>query len=539
MDGIQKLQPQATSPLPLADCPHRVTVDEKLHCKLVSKFSNLDILQCTVGADACRACMSRTVAPETPCDVVASMTIVAVRAHAPDAMPQIMEQMRPFLKTAQLAPARRATAADLPCIHRGELLRIVECELCGSKGVQVEVHQCRLPSLVDLPAEQRECVPGRWSNDPTKPPHRRCLECTDRTEPVQIELLQPPVSQSSAMQSHLPQPSKTVSQGEGSAEAIRVINEPHPRLTVGMATYDDFNGVYFTIQALRLYHRDVFPQIPPAGGVPVDWPAEIVVIDNNPTSSDGRMTRDFIASWVPEARYVPCTIARGTAVPRNQVFREARGDVVVCVDPHVLIHHGALSKLLQYADSTPQHRDLWQGPMVYDNGVGLATHFDVQWRAEMFGTWGNDARAAEIDLPPFEIPMQGLGLFACRQTEWLGFNPAFRGFGAEEGYIHEKYRLAGHRAMCLPFLRWTHRFGRPAGVPYSITRADKLRNYVIGWSELGLPLDSIYEHFVKPGLATESDWQRCVDEAESLKNKPANRPFLSDALRVTKGNAAA
>ena len=27
------------------------------------------------------------------------------------------------------------------------------------------------------------------------------------------------------------------------------------KLTVGMTTYDDYDGVYFTLQALRLYHR--------------------------------------------------------------------------------------------------------------------------------------------------------------------------------------------------------------------------------------------------------------------------------------------
>src|SRR5262245_29501083 len=28
------------------------------------------------------------------------------------------------------------------------------------------------------------------------------------------------------------------------------------KLTVGMATYDDYDGVYFTLQAIRLYHRE-------------------------------------------------------------------------------------------------------------------------------------------------------------------------------------------------------------------------------------------------------------------------------------------
>ena len=33
------------------------------------------------------------------------------------------------------------------------------------------------------------------------------------------------------------------------------------KLTVGMATHDDFNGVYFTIQSIRLFHKEVLDDI--------------------------------------------------------------------------------------------------------------------------------------------------------------------------------------------------------------------------------------------------------------------------------------
>lgn len=98
---------------------------------------------------------------------------------------------------------------------------------------------------------------------------------------------------------------------------------------------------------------------------------------------------------------------------------------------------------------------------------------------------------------PFEIGMQGLGIFTCRRDAWLGFNPRFRGFGGEEFYIHEKFRQAGRTCWCLPWLRWLHRFGRPQGVPYALSVEDRIWNYLVGWSELGLPLDSIYEHFLQ------------------------------------------
>ena len=119
----------------------------------------------------------------------------------------------------------------------------------------------------------------------------------------------------------------------------------------------------------------------------------------------------------------------------------------------------------------------------------------------MYGRWVDDKgnktilEAKGLDAEPFEIPMQGLGLFSCRKDAWPGFNPAFRGFGGEEGYIHEKFRQTGARTLCLPFLRWLHRFQRPLGVPYPLNWEDRIRNYLAGFGELGLPTTEMEEHF--------------------------------------------
>src|SRR5919112_3369987 len=91
--------------------------------------------------------------------------------------------------------------------------------------------------------------------------------------------------------------------------------------------------------------------------------------------------------------------------------------------------------------------------------------------------------------------MQGMGAFSCTKGSWPGFNPMFRGFGGKEGYIHKKTRRAGGGCLCLPCFRWTHRFGRPAGIGYPLTVEEKLRNYLIGHAELGLDLTPVLEHF--------------------------------------------
>lgn len=267
------------------------------------------------------------------------------------------------------------------------------------------------------------------------------------------------------------------------------------KLTVGMAVYDDFDGVYFTVQALRMYHPSV----------------SIVVVDNNPDSAHGKATKNFVKSWA-KATYLPFRKRVGTAI-RDAVFQVAQTEWVMCIDSHVLLCPGAIECLLNYIGANPESQDLLHGPLIYDGLDGnQASHMRPVWGPDkMLGRWGRDPRADSPDGEPFEIPMHGMGLFACRKQAWLGFNPRFRGFGGEEGYIHEKYRQAGHKILCLPGLRWVHRFGRPSGVPYKLAMEDRVHNYLTGWIELGKDTKEILEVFkdTPPG---EAHWQRVLDE---------------------------
>ena len=212
------------------------------------------------------------------------------------------------------------------------------------------------------------------------------------------------------------------------------------RLTVGMATYDDYDGVYFTIQSLRNSNPELEGQL------------EFVVIDNNP-GSDISEHLSNLGNWIDGYRYVPRGEWSGTAM-RNAVFEEASSPFVLCIDSHVLIAPGALARLIAYFEADPSTRDLLQGPMVYDDLRKTSTHFEPVWRAGMWGTWADDTRGDDPTGPPFDIPMQGLGLFACRRDAWAGFNPKFRGFGGEEGYIHEKNPAARrpHLVPAIPAL---------------------------------------------------------------------------------------
>lgn len=340
------------------------------------------------------------------------------------------------------------------------------------------------------------------------------------------------------------------------------------KLTIGMAAYDDFNGVYFTIQALRMYH-----------GKALDFPAEVqlIVVDNSPASAHAKMTSNLLLKMnngFASIKYVPMLEPQGTSPSRNRIFQEADGDIVLCMDSHVMLLPGALKTLLDYYDEHPGCKDLLSGPMMHDSFAQEQTHFDDMWRGEMWGTWGiawscpcggvnfsvNDNNGVAYfraltmgDVPvgscykcktkfpvcnyagyestlvsqgfyptahkeaAFEIPGMGLGLFSCRRDAWLQFNTLARQFGGEELYIHEKYRQQGHKALCLSGLRWLHRFGRPDGVPYPLTRLHKIRNYVLEFLELGLDLKPVYDHFVGEGFMPEQEWNALLADPVTLE----------------------
>ncbi|MCJ0907144.1 glycosyltransferase [Rhodococcus sp. ARC_M6] len=305
-------------------------------------------------------------------------------------------------------------------------------------------------------------------------------------------------------------------------------------LTIAIATYDDFDGAYFTIHSILTHHREVLDRV------------EFVLLDNFPEGLPAPILESF-AKYIPRFRYIPFTDVRSTAV-RDILFRKATGKYVLVLDSHVILAPGSLASLLAHFDADPDTDDLIQGPMLsQDSSHIAATHMEPRWKRGMFGAWGVDPRAKENPEVPFEIDMQGLGSFACRRGAWPGLNAHFTGFGGEEGYIHEKFRINGGKVICLPNFRWLHRFERPSGVPYRINWPDRIHNYLLGWQEIGWDVESIHRQFSmflegsypsirrqaelsvqKPelafgGILVLSDdrriapWRSCLGEAESIE----------------------
>jgi hypothetical protein len=363
-----------------------------------------------------------------------------------------------------------------------------------------------------------------------------------------------------------------------------------PRLTIGMATENDFEGLSMTIQDLRIHHAAAMSEV------------EFVVVDNSPNTAHGDCARDLCAKIDGRGnlgcRYYPMADRVGTSAPRNRVFKEARGDAVLCMDCHVIVFPGGIERLIAYFRDRPHSRDIVSGPIVWDCLESGATHFADEWRAEMWGTWGQawrcpcdsihgvrfgtdprvpprrdgvpvelpepsptvgyrdlamDSRPIRrcpncgLDLPEipwagheraltamgylqldrdpsitsFGIPGMGLGLFACRREAWVGFPAECRGFGGEELSVHETFRQAGGHALCLPWLRWWHRFGHPAGRGYNPTTHDKVRNYVIWFTRLNRDLEPIRAHFVGEGVLSEPQWAQIVYDVQHARRDAA------------------
>jgi hypothetical protein len=235
-------------------------------------------------------------------------------------------------------------------------------------------------------------------------------------------------------------------------------NKMNKLLSVCMATYDDYDGVYFTTQALRMYHKVCNTDA-----------VEFVLLDSNPSSSHGKECKKLFSGAL-----------RGR-------------------DCHVLLKANAIDLLLKYYKDHPNCKDLIQGPLLYDDLQNISTHFKPGWSGDMYGTWSTD-KERYLAGKPFEIQMNGMGLCSFEKSNWPEILPFFKGFGAEEGYIAEKFRANGGKNMCLPFLEWNHRFGRPNGVKYPLNIEDRIWNYFIGWLEIKQDpedemIKSIFDYF--------------------------------------------
>jgi len=305
-------------------------------------------------------------------------------------------------------------------------------------------------------------------------------------------------------------------------------------LTIGMSSYDDPVGLAFTLHSLMLHHAEAMPH------------CEIFVVDNHANKDVNQRTMSACAwlaassqevwdqeikagrrpEWMPlvgKITYRPYTDVQGTSYSREQIFLHAAAPNVACIDSHVILCPGFLEKLIDWLSFNPDEKWLVQGPVILDDHRNTAAIFADTWREKMWGTWESDPRADGTE--PFDIPMQGLGFFACRRDDWLPFPPGLAGFGGEEGMLHEYWRQNGRRTVCIPDLKWWHLFrdkGAPA--PYNSDIWDRIRNYVIWAQFLKMDMARIRDHFYGGGLVSKEDWEALMRDPIATRIPPSRPP---------------
>lgn len=267
-------------------------------------------------------------------------------------------------------------------------------------------------------------------------------------------------------------------------------------LTIGLATFDDYDGVFFTIQSIRMHHGLNLDEI------------EFIVLDNNPNSNHGKEVKKFIENQA-KGTYIPFS-DKPTSFAKYEILKYATGKYYIGLDCHILLLPNTIQSILSYFNKNIDCKNLIQGPLIYDDLKNISTHFEPGWSGGMYGKWQTDKDAFDLGVP-FEILMNGMGMFSCEVKNWPKINENFKGFGGEEWYIHEKIRANGGKVICIPQAQWMHRFARPNGIPFINTWEDRVRNYYIGWLEL-------YHHPSHPMVASIKDHFISFISEEKINN---------------------
>ncbi len=94
----------------------------------------------------------------------------------------------------------------------------------------------------------------------------------------------------------------------------------------------------------------------------------------------------------------------------------------------------------------------------------------------MYGVWAYDMiNVLKIQKrSPLLFPCRGLVCSPAEKRLGLDFIRIFAYLTEKKTISMKKFRQTGGQTLYLPFLRWLHRFERPAGVPYTVDWTDRI-----------------------------------------------------------------
>jgi glycosyltransferase involved in cell wall biosynthesis len=180
--------------------------------------------------------------------------------------------------------------------------------------------------------------------------------------------------------------------------------------------------------------------------------AEVVVVDDG--SSDG--CADFLDGAYPSVRLVRPPRTLGAPAARNAGAQEARGDMLVFCDAHVLPPFGwaaAFEKVL--ADGGVGA----VGPAISVIGAPSRVGYGLVWRDAALNVEWLPRRGRD----PYPVPILG-GCFVGLRREVFdatgGFDGGLEGCGGEDAELSLRLWLLGYRCVVIPDVVVAHRFRR-------------------------------------------------------------------------------
>jgi hypothetical protein len=207
---------------------------------------------------------------------------------------------------------------------------------------------------------------------------------------------------------------------------------------------------------------------------------EVLVVENASTDGSG----PAIAEKFPQVTLIQQDANLGFAAANNLASQQARGDLLLLLNPDTVVLDGAIQKLVEFsrqnlkagiwggrtifADGSLNPTSCWRRPTLWSTfcrGVGLSTIFRRSriFNPDGYGSWRRDC-VSHVDI------VTGCLLLISREL-WQrlgGFDPAFFMYG-EEVDLCLRARTLGCRPMITPQATIVHYGGAS-----DQARADKL-----------------------------------------------------------------
>jgi hypothetical protein len=263
------------------------------------------------------------------------------------------------------------------------------------------------------------------------------------------------------------------------------------------------------------------------------------VVDNSGTRSGEPLAKEH------GAKYVYHPTPTGASPARRALFDGSMAKWQACLDDHCQFLHGDLARLVAWCREN-ETDDLYHGVMLksrVSDGENLAvhwTHCETRWNPDgLFGVPSRNHVILKDDSRPWPIPMGWSWFFMARPETFLGVHPEARGF-ANEGYLDLKYRLAGRKVWCLPFVRTTHVF--KAKGPKPNLWVDRARNNLLYWRDLPpnqwMTYAGVKASHNRPDRVNDARWIRIVaelgiDETAELQAAAAQKSAAPPAAPST------